>query len=145
MKNFVSQFCDNENTINLISLWEFKITNPICMYMISTSEVMTKYRRKKLRSKILRDPKTGALLVIVLSCPQIGSTSSSTSNQRAAQNNHQALGSQDLYFLNFVTCMLALHVNKLGPYLGFFGLSNSVFLWCFIAGWFCLYLKLMQT
>ena len=30
MKNFVSQFCDNENTIDLISLLEFKITNPIC-------------------------------------------------------------------------------------------------------------------
>ena len=27
--------------------------------------------------------------------------------------------------------------HKLGPYLGFFGLSNFVFLCCFIAGWFC--------
>ena len=46
----------------------------------------------------------GSLLVIVLSCPQIGSLSSSTANQRAAQNNYRALGCQNLYFLNFVTC-----------------------------------------
>ena len=54
--------------------------------------------------KILRHPKTSSLLVIVMSCPQIGSLSSSTANQRAAQNNYRALGYQDLYFLNFVTC-----------------------------------------
>ena len=56
--------------------------------------------------QILRHPKTGSLyvLVIVLSCPQIGSLSSSTANQRAAQNNYRSLGCQDLYFLNFVTC-----------------------------------------
>ena len=39
-----------------------------------------------------------------MSCPQIGSLSSSTANQKAAQNNYRALGCQDLYFLNFVTC-----------------------------------------
>ena len=54
--------------------------------------------------QILRHPKTGSLLVIALSCPQIGSLSSSTANQRAAQNNYRDLGCQDLYFLNFVTC-----------------------------------------
>ena len=53
---------------------------------------------------MLRPPKSGSLLVIVFSCPQIGSLSSSTANQRAAQNNHQALGWLDLFFLNFVTC-----------------------------------------
>ena len=45
-----------------------------------------------------------SLLIIILSCPQIGSLSSSTANQRAAQYNYPALGCQDLYFLNFVTC-----------------------------------------
>ena len=54
---------------------------------------------------MLTYPKTGSLLVIVLSCPQIGSLSSSTANQRAAQNNYRAFGCQDLYFLNFVTCI----------------------------------------
>ena len=49
--------------------------------------------------QILRPPKPGSLLVIVLSCPQIGSLSSSTANQRAAQNNYRALGCQDLYNL----------------------------------------------
>ena len=52
----------------------------------------------------MRPPKPGSLLVIVLSCPQIGSLSNSTANQRAAQNNYWTLGLQDLYFLNFVTC-----------------------------------------
>ena len=46
----------------------------------------------------------GFLLVIVLSCPQIDSLSSSTANQRAAQNNYWAFECQDMYFLNFVTC-----------------------------------------
>ena len=40
--------------------------------------------------QILRPRKTGSLLVIVLSCPLIGSLSSSTANQRAAQNNYYA-------------------------------------------------------
>ena len=53
---------------------------------------------------MLRPPKSGSLLVIVFSCPQIGSLSSPTANQRAALNNYWALGFQDLYFLNFVTC-----------------------------------------
>ena len=42
---------------------------------------------------------------LLLSWPEIGSRSSSTANQRAAQDNYWALGCQDLYFLNFVTCM----------------------------------------
>ena len=46
--------------------------------------------------QILKHPKTSFLLVIVLSCPQIGSLSSSTANQRAAQNNYRAWGFQDL-------------------------------------------------
>ena len=37
--------------------------------------------------QILVSPKSVSLLVIVLSCPLIGSFSSSTANQRAAQNN----------------------------------------------------------
>ena len=56
--------------------------------------------------QILRSTTTDSLLVILLSCHQIGSLSSSTANQRAAQNNYRALGCQDLYFLNFVTCTL---------------------------------------
>ena len=54
----------------------------------------------------LGSPRPSALLVIFLSCPQIGSLSSSTANQRAAENNYRALGHQDLYFLNFVTCTI---------------------------------------
>ena len=53
--------------------------------------------------QILWPPNSGSLLVIVLSCPLIGSISSSTANQRAAQNNYQTLGFQNLYFLNCVT------------------------------------------
>ena len=37
-------------------------------------------------------PKSGFLLVIVLSCPIIGSLSSSTANQRAAQNTEPDFG-----------------------------------------------------
>ena len=57
---------------------------------------------KKLRSTNSETPKDRALLVIVLSCPHIGSLSSSTANQRAA------LGCQNLYYLNFVTCIYLL-------------------------------------
>ena len=53
--------------------------------------------------QILRPPKPGSFLVIILSCPLIGSLNSSTANQRAAQNNYYALWFQYLYFLNFVT------------------------------------------
>ena len=56
------------------------------------------YRWKDLRSK-------NPLLVIVLSCLQIGSLSSSTANQRAAQNNYWVLGCHNLYLLNFVSCI----------------------------------------
>ena len=52
----------------------------------------------------MRPPEPGSLSVIILTCPLIGSLSSSTVNQRAAQNNYRALGLQDLYFLNVVTC-----------------------------------------
>ena len=48
--------------------------------------------KKILRSANPETPKPGSLIVIVLSCPQIGSLSSSTANQRAAQNNYWALG-----------------------------------------------------
>ena len=41
-----------------------------------------------LRVQVLRHLKTSSLLVIVLSCPLIGSLSSSTANQRATQNNY---------------------------------------------------------
>ena len=61
--------------------------------------------------QILRQPKISSLLVIVLSCPPIGSLSSSTTNQRAAQNNYRALGCQELYFLNSVTCNCQTPVN----------------------------------
>jgi hypothetical protein len=50
-------------------------------------------------------------LVIVLSCPQIGSLSSSTVNQRQGgqiKTNYGVFGCQDLYFLNFVTCKFNL-------------------------------------
>ena len=53
--------------------------------------------------RVLRPPKLGSLWAIVLSCPLIGSLSSSTADQRAAQNNYWALGFQDLCFSNFVT------------------------------------------
>ena len=51
--------------------------------------------------------KSESLLVIVLSCPLIGSLSRSTANQEAAQNNYYTepdFGFCDLYFLNFFTC-----------------------------------------
>ena len=57
---------------------------------------------KKVKKYKSRHPKTSSLLVIVLSCPQIDSLSSSTANQREAQNNYRALGCHDLYYLNFV-------------------------------------------
>ena len=47
-----------------------------------------------LEVQILRPLKTGSLLVIVLSCPQIGSLSSSTANQMAAQNDYRAFGAR---------------------------------------------------
>ena len=53
----------------------------------------------------IMEPQSLALYIeIVLSCPFISSRSSSTANQRVAQNNYQGLGCQDLYFLNLVTC-----------------------------------------
>ena len=58
----------------------------------------------------MRPPKPGSLLVIVLSCPQIGSLSSLTANQKAAQNNYWALGCQDLYYLNFGTCTILFQI-----------------------------------
>ena len=54
----------------------------------------------------MRPPQPSSLLVIFLSCPLIGSLSSSAANQRAAQNNYRALGIQDLFFLIFLTCTL---------------------------------------
>ena len=54
---------------------------------------------KILRSTHPKTPKPGSLLVIILSCPPIGSLSSSTANPRAAENNYRALGCQDLYYL----------------------------------------------
>ena len=39
----------------------------------------------------LRTPKSGSFLVIVFSCPLIGFLSSSTANQRVAQNNQYTL------------------------------------------------------
>ena len=59
---------------------------------------------KVLEVQILEPQSPALYIVIVLSCPLIGSRSSSTANQRAAQNNCRALGSQDLYFLKFFTC-----------------------------------------
>ena len=64
------------------------------------------YRWKILRSTNTETPKAQLFINICLSCPLIGSLSSPTINQRAAQNNYQALGFQDLYFLNFVTCII---------------------------------------
>ena len=61
-------------------------------------------KNKKYKSK------TGTLLVIFLSCPQIGSLSSSTANQGTAQNNYQAC--QSLYFLNFVTCKVGWNLKN---------------------------------
>jgi len=61
--------------------------------------------------KILRHPKTSSSLVMVLSWLQIGSLSSSTANQRAAQKYFWALGCQDLYFLNSDTCTY-LYISK---------------------------------
>ena len=49
------------------------------------------YRWKVLRST---NPETSKVWLFIRS----------TANQRAAQNNYQTLGFQDLYFLNFVTC-----------------------------------------
>ena len=51
-----------------------------------------------------------------MSCPNIGSLSSSTANQRAAQNNYRAYGCQDLYFLNFVACMYNVYDRKCYSY-----------------------------
>ena len=59
---------------------------------------------------MLRPPKPCSLSVIVLSCPIIGSLSSSTANQRAADNNYQALVFQDLYFLKH--CYLYQVINQ---------------------------------
>ena len=60
---------------------------------------------KKILEVQILEPQSPALyIVIVLSCPLIGSRSSSTANQRAGQKNCRSLGSQDLYFLNFFTC-----------------------------------------
>ena len=61
--------------------------------------------------KILRHPNTSSSLVMVLSWLQIGSLSSSTANQRAAQKYFWALGCQDLYFLNSDTCTY-LYISK---------------------------------
>ena len=52
------------------------------------------YRWKFLRSTNPKMPKSSSLLVIVLSCPLIGSLSSSTANWRAAQNNYWTLGAR---------------------------------------------------
>ena len=80
---------------------DIKVPEEIKRYL-SINEFVTGEKIEEVQ--ILRHPKTGSLLVVVLSCPQIGSLSSSTANQRAAQNNYQALGCQGLYFLNFVMC-----------------------------------------
>ena len=77
-------------------------------------------------------PKSGSLVVIILTCPLIGSLSSSTANQRAAQNNYQALGCQDLYFLNFV----CTH-----PFTGreaIYQAQNAVLSLLFQWHWFCI-------
>ena len=47
------------------------------------------------------------------------------------------------HYLQINMCTLAMLTHKLGPSLGFFGLPNFVLLWCFIAGWMPLYLKLL--
>ncbi len=65
------------------------------------------YRQQSLRSTNPGTPKVQLYIVIDLSCPLIGSLSSSTANQRAAQNNYRTLGCQNLCFLNFVTKKLA--------------------------------------
>ena len=57
---------------------------------------------KILEIQILEPQSLTLYIVIVLSCPLIGSCNSSTANQRAAQNNCMALGSQDLYFLKYL-------------------------------------------
>ena len=60
---------------------------------------------KVLEVQILEPQSPALYIVIVLSCPLIGSRSSgATANQGAEQNNCRALGSQDLYFLKFFTC-----------------------------------------
>ena len=66
---------------------------------------------KVLEVQILEPQSPALYIVIVLSCPLIGSRSSSTANQRVDQNNCQTLGSQDLYFLKIFTCE-ALHFKN---------------------------------
>ena len=59
--------------------------------------------------QILGPPKSGSLLVIVLSCPLIGSLSSSTVTQRPAQDNYYTdpnFGVQEFVFLKL--CYLYL-------------------------------------
>ena len=64
---------------------------------------------KKLRITNPETPKDRLFISNCFELPSIGSLSSSTANQRAAQNNYRALGRQDLCFLNFVTCTTSEH------------------------------------
>ena len=88
-----------EQTSRLIANFNFEEISHFSslLYVLDLVQV-TKFKKYK-----TWDPKVRLYIVIVLSCPLIGSLSSSTANQRAAQNNYRTLGFQDLYFLNFVT------------------------------------------
>ena len=79
------------------------------MLALEGSSMTASYTGNKVLEVQILDPQRPALyIVIVLSCPLIGSRSvvccGATANQRAAQNDCRALGSKDLYSLKFFTC-----------------------------------------
>ena len=75
---------------------ELKLQVISCWKWIFPVKVILSYAQKNI---ILRPPKSVSLFVVLLSCPYIGSLSSSTANQRAAKTNCYA----ELQFQNFIS------------------------------------------